>query len=135
DNFRIETGDTFYQHRGMNTEIGGALSVFESQPDISLLPTIGARSGSAGPLSAAGWSQLSTEILDAVRASAGKADAVYASLHGAMGAESELDPEGYLLTEIRKMVGPDVPVVISLDLHGILTDRMLRQVNGLTIYH
>ena len=57
------------------------------------------------------------------------------SLHGAMGAEGELDPEGHLLSEIRRMAGPEVAIVISLDLHGILTDRMLRQIDGLAIYH
>ena len=53
-------------------------------------------------------------------------DGVYVSLHGAMGADGELDPEGYLLAEIRRLAGPAMPIVISLDLHGILTDRMLR---------
>ena len=77
---------------------------------------------------------MSGEILDSVRPVAGQVEAVYASMHGAMGAEGELDPEGYLLKEIRAMVGPDLPIVVSLDLHGILTDRMLKQVNGLTIY-
>src|SRR3954452_3425658 len=62
-------------------------------------------------------------------------DGVYVSLHGAMGAEGELDPEGFLLTEIRRIAGPAVPIDISLDLHGILTDRMLRQIDGLAIYH
>ena len=135
DNFLIYTGDAFYRHRGLNTELGGALSVFEPRPDLELLPTIAARAGSAGLLSAEGWEKLSTTILDEVRKSIGEADAVYASLHGAMGADGELDPEGYLLAEIRKMAGPDMPIVISLDLHGILTDRMLRQIDGLTLYH
>ena len=52
-----------------------------------------------------------------------------------MGADGELDPEGYLLTAIRRMAGADMPIVISLDLHGILTDRMLRQIDGLALYH
>ena len=52
-----------------------------------------------------------------------------------MGAEGELDPEGHLLTQVRVLAGPDKPIVISLDLHGIATDRMIRQVDGLAIYH
>lgn len=52
-----------------------------------------------------------------------------------MGADGELDPEGFLLTQTRQIVGKDIPIVISLDLHGILTDRMLRQINGVAIYH
>ena len=133
--FHIERGEEMLVHRGMNTEIGGALSVFDARHDIQVVPAIGARAGSAGLLSAEGWALLSADVLDAVRGAADGVHGVYASLHGAMGATGELDPEGHLLVEIRQIVGPDVPIVISLDLHGILTDRMLKQVDGLTVYH
>ena len=82
------------------------------------------------------WQRLAGEVLASIAAQAGSGiDGVYFSLHGAMAAEGELDPEGYLLAETRKLVGPNVPIVISLDLHGILTDRMLKHINGVTIYH
>jgi microcystin degradation protein MlrC len=84
-------------------------------------------------MSAAGWHRLSADIMDCIRAKIDQADAVYFSLHGAMGADGELDPEGYLLKETRARAGKK-PIVISLDLHGILTDRMLRQIDGLAIY-
>jgi microcystin degradation protein MlrC len=135
ENFHILEGDQLYRHRGLNTELGGAFKVFDQRDDIEILPTILAAAGSAGILSAAGWKKLSKQVLASVKAKIGQADAIYACLHGAMGAEGELDPEGHLLTEIRKMAGPDVPIVMSLDLHGICTDRMLKQVNGLTLYH
>jgi microcystin degradation protein MlrC len=133
ENFDILRGDEIYQQRGRNQAIGGALSVFEARRDLEVVPAISARAGSAGLLAAAGWRKLSTEIMDAVRARISQVDAVYFSLHGAMGADGELDPEGYLLSETRKLAG-NKPMVISLDLHGILTDRMLRQVDGLAIY-
>ncbi|MBV9813482.1 MAG: M81 family metallopeptidase [Acetobacteraceae bacterium] len=135
DYFHVQRGDELFRQRGLNTAIGGMLSVLETRGDLTLIPTYGARSGSAGPLSADGWSRLSAELLDAVKTRIGEADAVLVSLHGAMGAENELDPEGYLLERIRTMAGSSLPIVISLDLHGILTDRMLRQVDGLAIYH
>jgi len=135
ENFHIERGDELYAQRGLNTAIGGALSVFEAAPEVTLLPAIGARAGSAGLLSSEGWQRLSSEILDSVKTRVADVDGIYVSLHGAMGADGERDPEGYLLSEIRRMAGPDVPIVISLDLHGILTDRMLRQINGVAIYH
>jgi microcystin degradation protein MlrC len=135
ENFHIERGEELYAQRGLNTSIGGALEVFEARPDITLVPAIGARAGSAGLLAAEGWRQLSSEILDVVDAGIAGVDGIYVSLHGAMGADGELDPEGYLLTAIRRMAGPDMPIVISLDLHGILTDRMLRQIDGLALYH
>ncbi len=133
--FHIERGEEMLGQRGLNTAIGGALSVFEAAGDVTLVPTYGARSGSAGLLSAAGWRRLSSELLDAVAGGINDVDAVFVSLHGAMGADGELDPEGFLLERIRQMAGPAMPIVISLDLHGILTDRMLRQIDGLAIYH
>lgn len=134
EDFRIETGATLLARRGLNTAIGGALSVFDGRGDVSIVPTISARADSAGILSEQGWRRLLAQVLEAVTAHAGTVDALYISLHGAMGAVGEPDPEGLLLAEIRDAFGPDVPIVISLDLHGILTDRMLRQVDGLTAY-
>jgi microcystin degradation protein MlrC len=133
--FHVERGSKLLTQRGLNTAIGGALEVFEARQDITVVPAYGARAGSAGLLSASGWHGLSGELLEAVQTGLSGVDGIYVSLHGAMGAEGELDPEGYLLGEIRRMAGPEMPIVISLDLHGILTDRMLRQVDGLAIYH
>ncbi len=135
ESFHIAKGEAMLEQDGLNTALGGGLSVFRSKGMEPVL-TISARAGSAGLLSAEGWERLSTEVLGAVEAGAKSGiDGVYFSLHGAMGAEGELDPEGFLLQETRKMVGEKTPIVISLDLHGILTDRMLRQVNGFAIYH
>src|SRR3954447_6107108 len=36
---------------------------------------------------------------------------------------------------MRALVGERIPIVISLDLHGILTERMLRQIDALTAFH
>lgn len=134
ENFHVERGPEMFAQRGLNTGLGGALSIFDARKDIEVIPTYGARAGSAGLLSAVGWQRLSKEFLDAVAAKIDSVDALYVSLHGAMGAEGELDPEGHLLAEVRRMAGPSKPIVISLDLHGILTDKMLKQVDGLAIY-
>ncbi len=111
------------------------LSVFDAAEGVELVPVYSARAGSAGLLSAAGWKRLSGEILEAVTAAMSGIDGIYVSLHGAMGADGELDPEGWILREVRRLAGPELPIVISLDLHGILTERMLQQIDGLAIYH
>ncbi len=134
ENFHIERGDQLLAQRGLNTAIGGALSVLEPS-GVAIVPTYGARAGSAGPLSDIGWQRLCAELLGKVERHVAEADGIYMSLHGAMGAVGELDPEGHILTEIRRMAGNQIPIVVSLDLHGILTDRMLRQIDGLAIYH
>jgi microcystin degradation protein MlrC len=132
--FAVTRGEELFRQTGLNTGMGGALEVFRAA-GIDLVPTYSAKAGSAGLLSAAGWQRLSSELIDAVRPAMTDIDGIYVSLHGAMGADGELDPEGWILAEIRKLAGPTVPIVISLDLHGICTDRMLRQIDGLSIYH
>ena len=136
DDFRVARGtDLLDAHRGAGEEVGGALSVFEADRDISLVPTFSARAiTSGGILTADGFSRLSREFLDSL-AEAGKADAAYFSLHGAMQAENEDDPEGYLLQESRRILGDRIPFVVSLDLHGILTDRMLEHSDAVVVYH
>ena len=115
--------------------MAGALGVFDARPDVEMVPTYSARSRtSAGTLAAPDWSRIAREFLGAVGA-ASAVDAVYFSLHGAMAAETEPDPEGHLLAETRRILGERVPIVISLDLHAVLTDRMLEHVDGLTVFH
>ncbi|RYE08062.1 MAG: M81 family peptidase [Hyphomicrobiales bacterium] len=131
--FSITHGEQLLEQRGLNSHLGGALTVFEPRNDVELLWTISARAPSTGPLSSKGWAQLREEILGSILPHVGKVDAIYFALHGAMGAVDEPDPEGSLLEAIRQAFG-DLPIIISLDLHGILTDKMLRQIDGVTIY-
>ncbi len=129
----LDRGNSLALQRGMNTHLGGALTVLDARPDVEIVWTISARAPSTGPLSAKGWAQLREEILAEILPHAGKVDAIYFAMHGAMGAVDETDPEGSLLAAVREAFG-DLPIVISLDLHGILTDKMLKQVDGVTIY-
>lgn len=133
--FTVRRGQDLLAQRGRNSAMGGAMSAFEAHGGVTLVPAYAARAGSAGLLSQKGWERLADEILGAIAESARDIDGLYFSMHGAMGADGELDPEGYLLEQTRRIVGDRVPVVASLDLHGILTERMLRDIDGLTVYH
>lgn len=61
-------------------------------------------------------------------------DAVYLDLHGAMVTEHHQDGEGEVLRRVRAVVGPDMPVVASLDLHANVTPEMVAHSNALVIY-
>ncbi|MCY2964305.1 MAG: M81 family metallopeptidase [Planctomycetota bacterium] len=102
---------------------------------MELVPTFRASANtSGGILTADGFTRLAGELLTDI-ANAGTVDAAYFSLHGAMQAANELDPEGYFLREARKILGERIPIVISLDLHGILTDRMLEHSDAVVAFH
>jgi len=122
-------------HRAVRYEVGGALAAFAAAGDVEAVPAYSALAiTSGGLLAAADWRRLAGEFLAAVGA-APPVDGVYFCLHGAMAAEGEADPEGHLLAETRKILGEGIPIVISLDLHGILTDRMLRESDAVVPYH
>lgn len=134
--FVVSSGQALLaRHRGVQSEVAGALSVFAQRPDIELVPGYGAQAiTSGGTLAAAAFGRIADEFLGAVRA-AGPLDAVYFSLHGAMAAADEVDPEGHLLEQTRRILGERVPIVASFDLHGIITDRILRHCDAISIYH
>lgn len=131
----LRGAELFDAHGKADSCIRGVLDVLGLRKDIELVPAYGASACSAGPLSAEGFDRIRRELLEAVADRARDLAAVYASLHGAMGALDELDPEGALLEGIRGIVGPDIPIVISLDLHGLVTERMLRNCDAVAAFH
>ncbi len=136
EDFSINRGEELFSaHRGIESEIGGAIEVFSERDDVELLPLWGARANSSGSLAQAGFDRLATEFEQSLIAAKAGADAFYFSMHGAMGCTEELDPEGFLLQVARRIFGPQIPIMISLDLHGILTQRMLDNCDALMIYH
>lgn len=61
-------------------------------------------------------------------------DAVFLELHGAMTTQTIEDAEGELLARVRRLVGPDVPVVASLDLHANVTQKMVDNASFMSAY-
>lgn len=55
----------------------------------------------------------------------GGVDAVVLSLHGAMAADGLDDADGYILSKVRRAVGYDVPLGLSLDMHANITERKI----------
>ncbi len=136
EDFSVAAGENVVRrHHGVGSEMAGALHIFADRADIEIVPTYSARAiTSGGRLGASDFDRIAREFLDTIRA-APPVDAVYFSLHGAMEAENEHDTEGFLLAETRKILGERIPIVASLDLHGILTDRMLEHADAVTMYH
>ncbi len=122
-------------HRTVRNEVGGALTVLDGATDVVVVPAYSAFFiSSGGTLAKAAWERIAGEFLESIRA-APPVDGVYFCMHGAMASEEELDPEGWLLAETRRILGEEIPIVVSLDLHGILTDRMLEHSDAIVAYH
>jgi microcystin degradation protein MlrC len=61
-------------------------------------------------------------------------DGVYVCAHGAALTTEEDDPEGVLFETLRAIVGPDVPVVATFDLHANVSDRMVDLIDAFIGY-
>ena len=80
------------------------------------------------------YERIAAMIVDGVAALVGEIDAVYLDLHGAMVSEHLEDGEGELLRRLRQVIGPDMPLVASLDLHANVTEAMVAHASALIAY-
>lgn len=121
------------QLEGTNTEIGGVVEVAKSE-DVELVPSV-TTSAMPGPMVAADAFEFYRDrLLTDLRAAAGDIDGVLLSLHGAMVVEGKDDGEGPLVSSVREVVGEDVPIVVTLDLHGNITDELVSTADALVAY-
>ncbi|MHB8508911.1 MAG: M81 family metallopeptidase [Candidatus Dormibacteria bacterium] len=77
----------------------------------------------SGTIRASAYDAMKEDLLSSVKAEL-PADAIALALHGAGVVEGIDDLEGDLIREVRALVGPEVPIVVSLDLHGNITEAM-----------
>ncbi|HTZ35896.1 MAG TPA: M81 family metallopeptidase [Stellaceae bacterium] len=64
----------------------------------------------------------------------GPIDGALLHLHGAMVVESHEDGEGELLERLRRVLGPDLPIVVTLDLHANVTQKMAEHASALIAF-
>ena len=115
-------------------EIGGFLAAIQvSGAEVELVPILRAWAMPGGRLTDATLRWLSDRLIAGLRA-APPLDGVLLALHGASAAISVDDVEGGLLTEVRATVGEGVPVVVTLDHHANVTQRMVDAVEALIGY-
>lgn len=133
DLFNVRFGNDILKLRGTSTEIAGALDTFGTRPDVEVIPTYSAASVSGGPVADADLQRIMDELLAEVKKQV-PADGMLMIFHGAMSGETEMDPEGHVLTQLRKILG-DIPIVTTYDLHGIVTDRLVEHSDIMVPYH
>jgi len=86
-----------------------------------------------GPVEGA-WFEAFLEDLQARLRAAGPLDGVYISSHGAALTTTHDDPDGELFERVRRLVGPQVPVVAVLDLHTNVSARMTDALSAFVAY-
>lgn len=127
-------GDEIYaRHRGVRNDLGGMIDSGE-RLGVDLVPIFATTTQPSATVSRAAYEEIRDTIFTQLR-QAGELDAIVFALHGAGSAEGADDMEGTFLAELRAEVGTEIPVVVSLDLHGNTTEAMLRHANALFYCH
>ncbi len=109
--------------------VGGMLAALRER-GVQPLPLIYAAACAGGPITSACYEQLRGEWFERLER-AMPLDAVLLPLHGSGLVEGLDDPEGDMIKEARELVGPDVPVIATLDLHAHVTAEMVRHADAL----
>lgn len=109
---------------GTNTEIGGALEYFKDN-DVDVIYGDAYWGVAGGRLVDSEFRLICNRIVDSVHKEH-TLSGIFFALHGALVAETYDDCEGYLLSEIRKAVGWEIPIVVSLDYHANITEQMVQ---------
>jgi microcystin degradation protein MlrC len=117
-----------------NSYLGGAFRAIYEEGETPLPMDLLTNNGNfgAGPLMSAACAQEAMDhICRQVEGLKGSFDGVYLPLHGAGCCELDEDLEGYTLRRLRAVLGREIPIFCSLDLHANITPEMVFLADGL----
>lgn len=124
--------DVRKRFRDANHEVGGFFSGLEHE-GVEAVPVFAARAVPSGTIERSAFEEL-LRILDGQLATAGRLDGVLAAPHGATVSEREPDADGAWLGRVRRRLGPDAPIVGTLDPHANLSPAMVEACDALLSY-
>lgn len=120
------------QYRDTNTEIGGATGAILEAGFIPV-PLVRAWANSSGRLTSDTLDELCGLLVRELRGT--RLDGLVLSLHGAMAAEGLDGGDAAVLKAARSVVGAQIPIGVSLDLHANVTRELVEFSDFLTGYH
>ena len=132
----LTAGDAILQQfRGMSLPLAGYVDAVheDSQFVLNLHPILWASAEPSGYVAEDAYETIVQHICTGI-ATIDDLHGIYLDLHGAMVAQHVDDGEGELLRRIRDIVGPDLPIVVSLDLHANVSPALVQHCSAITIF-
>ena len=129
----LMSGDTIIETlKGKSMCTGAFLDAAEEQ-GFEALPLLWTFPQPSGLVEQAAYDRVLAMLLEKLQ-EALPFDGVLLELHGAMVTEGLEDAEGDILARVREIVGPDIPVIATLDLHANISEQMVRESDALIGY-
>ena len=118
-------------YKGTRSAFGATFEAAEKY-GWTLVHPVSASANPSGLVTDKAFDAVAGMILDALDGP--KVDGLVLHLHGAMVVDSHEDGEGELLRRVRAKIGPDVPIMVTLDLHANVTKAMAEHANALIAF-
>lgn len=117
------------KNRNVRNYVGGMIDRAE-ELGFEIVPTFATFAYPAGVITTETYQALKEELISRIAAES-QYDAIVLSLHGAGVTEGTEDLEGDLLKEIRRVIGYEIPIIVTLDLHANLTQTMVDEADAI----
>jgi microcystin degradation protein MlrC len=131
--YAVQRGRQYYDmHELSQTSMAGFIQA-SKKLDFELVPLIFAATDPGGTISKEVFDTLGGEALDMLREQ-GPFDGILLNQMGAAVSEEFPDMDGELARRVRTIVGPDVPIAMTLDLHANVSQQMADETDALVIY-
>ncbi len=127
-----QEGD-FTQLRGNDVLEQTQWAEYFAESNIEIIPTLHAYARPYGVVSREAFEKFMNEIIEGAK-NAGRIDGVFLDMHGALHADGYDDAQAYFVSALRQVVGDDVIISGSFDLHGNMSEDFVNQLDILTAY-
>ena len=115
---------------GAQNETTGFYDFFRNKDGYQVKSVLAYNAAPGAPVDQKVWQFVADSMVSAIRQTP-KVDGLLLSLHGAMVTEQFEDGEGELLKVLREQVGKEIPIIVTLDLHANITQKMVDNADGL----
>lgn len=127
DDFKYLTGEEILaessNYRG--TSLEGIVEIFKDH-EVEMIPSVFVQPYfEGGKVDFKTYNRFKERLIEDVRENKDNIDGICLALHGSMTVEKIGDAEGDLLSGIREIMGSEVMIVSALDMHAMVTEKML----------
>jgi len=123
--------DLIDEWRDAHHEVGGFFDAAKEE-GFEPVPIAMAWATPAGPVADSVLEEVTSHIIQQLQEQ--RPDGLLLALHGAMVTTSHRDADGEVLARLRLAMGPDFPIVVSLDLHGNISPRLIQSCQAAVAY-
>ena len=136
ENYLLAFGDNIPEAVGGSVIEPAGVEQVAVEYDWELIRTVVAWATPSGRVTRQAWDVCLGQVIETAKTAIKHAplDGVLFSMHGAMATIEYNDAEGAFLENLRAIIGPNVPVAITLDLHANVTARMAKHADIICAY-